>query len=220
MIDLTHPLDATAPVCAGHPSFACHPLLLLERDGINVCSLTLGSHTGTHIDAPYHFVENGLRVDQLDLSSLVGPAVIIDVRGKEPRSKLAWPDVEPYAQRLGPGVIVLLHTGWSKYWGQPQYRDHPSLDVDCARKIMASGVRVVGVDALSPDELPLEGEKDCFDVHYVILGAGGVIAENLNNLDNINFDDVMVSLLPLRLTGCDGSPIRAVAWPASSHARL
>ncbi|EPQ55332.1 cyclase family protein [Gloeophyllum trabeum ATCC 11539] len=195
MIDLTHPLDATAPVCAGHPSFACHPLLLLERDGINVCSLTLGSHTGTHIDAPYHFVENG----------------------KEPRSKLAWPDVEPYAQRLGPGVIVLLHTGWSKYWGQPQYRDHPSLDVDCARKIMASGVRVVGVDALSPDELPLEGEKDCFDVHYVILGAGGVIAENLNNLDNINFDDVMVSLLPLRLTGCDGSPIRAVAWPASSR---
>ncbi|KZT22526.1 putative cyclase [Neolentinus lepideus HHB14362 ss-1] len=215
MIDLTHPLNPSAPVCAGHPTFACHPALTLEKDGINVSTLTLGSHTGTHIDAPYHFLPDGLRVDQVDLSLLVGPAVLVDVLGKQPRSKITWDDLKPYVTRFEKGVVVILHTGWSKYWGQPQYRHHPSLDRDAARKIMATGVRVIGVDALSPDEMPFPGEADCFDVHRVILGSGGVIAENLNNLERINFDDPIVSLLPLRLTDCDGSPIRAVAWPAT-----
>ncbi|TFK50814.1 putative cyclase [Heliocybe sulcata] len=217
MIDLTHPLDDSAPRCAGHPVFACHPALTLSSDGINVSTLTIGSHTGTHVDAPYHFLADGLRVDQLNLSLLVAPAVLVDVRGKPPRSKITWRDLEPYAHRFRKGVMVILHTGWSKYWGQERYKDHPSLEVDAARRIMAAGVRVLGVDALSPDEIPLPGEKDRFDVHHVILGSGGVIAENLDNLETIDFDDPIISLLPLRLTDCDGSPIRAVAWQASKQ---
>jgi kynurenine formamidase len=80
------------------------------------------------------------------------------------------------------------------------------------------GIKVIGSDILSPDEFIEQREGvPCFDVHRVILGAGGVIAENLNNLESLlEVDEYMVSLLPLKLDGCDGSPVRATAWPMGS----
>jgi kynurenine formamidase len=111
------------------------------------------------------------------------------------------------------GVIVLLHTGWSKHWGTSKYHDHPFISREAAEKIIATGVRVLGVDTLSPDETFVErtdGEPS-FAVHKVILGSGGVIAENLTNLDMILGKDAIVSLIPLNIRGCDGSPVRGFA---------
>ncbi len=80
---------------------------------------------------------------------------------------------------------------------------------------MGTGVKVIGVDTMSPDEVTDEGDSGC--VHRIVLGSGGIIVENLNGLENILEKlngEITVSMLPLRLEKCDGSPIRAVAWSA------
>jgi len=216
MIDLTHTLSDSMSVCPGHPKFEQKPVMILGKHEANVQSISFGSHSGTHIDAPFHFFANGQTVDKLDLSMLVAPAVVVDVRGKKARERITWDgDLASYAYRIKAGTIVLFCTGWSKYWGQASYPNHPYLDVEAARKLAEMGVRVIGTDTFSPDEfIKHENDVPCFDVHGVILGAGGVIAENLNNLESLlEMDEAMVSLLPLKLDGCDGSPIRATAWP-------
>lgn len=217
IIDLTHPLvSSEVPACDGHPSYSAHCLSHLSRgDTSTVHSLTIGTHTGTHIDAPYHFVEDGLTVDKVDLSLLTAaPAVVADLRSKKAGERIVWEDIAAYESRLGEGVAFLLCTGWSRHWTKSAYGAHPFLDVEAARKIIATGVRVIGVDTMSPDEI-VEGQ-DMGRVHKVVLGNGGIIVENMNRLEQLLEDGregrLRVSLLPLRLVDCDGSPIRAVAW--------
>lgn len=217
IVDLTHPLNQAIVVCHGHPCFAKQSVATIgqENSPYNVHSISMGSHSGTHIDAPYHFFEDGKSVGELDLNALVAPAVVVDLRGKKPGEIVTWEDLKPYEDRLSAGIIVLLCTGWSKYWGTPEYINHPHLALEAAQRLMERGIRIIGMDTISPDVHPKEeGEEACFDVHRVILGAGGVIAENLANVEYVLGlgTEVVVSLLPLRIDGCDGSPIRAVAW--------
>jgi len=129
---------------------------------------------------------------------------------------IEWGDIREYAPQMREGVILLLYTGWSQYWGTPKYYDHPYLSREAAKRILESGVRVLGVDALSPDETPYNGVDGThgFGVHQEILGAGGVIAENLTNLQALGEGQNMIALVPLNLVGSDGSPVRALAWKA------
>ena len=109
--------------------------------------------------------------------------------------------------------IVIIHTGWSKYWKTGEYLNHPFIDVQAARKLLELGVLLLAIDTLSPDETVPDGQEGDFGVHDAILGSGGMIVENLTGLDKLPKDkDIRVSFLPLKLGDCDGSPIRAVAW--------
>jgi kynurenine formamidase len=97
--------------------------MTLAKNLANVQSISLGSHTGTHIDAPFHFFADGRTVDKLDLDMLVAPAIVIDARGKQARDKITWEkDLASYAPRLKAGMILLFCTGWSKFWGQATYQ--------------------------------------------------------------------------------------------------
>lgn len=198
----------------GHPTFAAVKTSSIPEQRSNVTALSFGSHMGTHIDAPSHFIAEGETIDAFDLNRLLGRAVVVDVRGKRPRESITWADMQKYEEKLCEGVIVLICTGWSQFWGQANYGDHPFLDVDAARKLMERGVRVIGLDSLSPDEMKV-GEEECEDsgVHGVVLGAGGAIAENLRGVEEvIGMERPVVSLLPIKIGGCDGSPIRAIAF--------
>lgn len=175
----------------------------------NVTAISLGSHTGTHIDAPNHFIADGLSIDKYDLNKLMGRALVIDVRGKKARELITWEDMKRWEEEMKDGVIVLICTGWSQYWGKDHYEEHPFIDLNAAKKLMETGVRVVGCDTLSPDDMC----SPTSEVHKVILGAGGAIAENLRGIEEVlELEDPVVSLLPLKLDDCDGSPIRAIAW--------
>ncbi|KAF8552959.1 putative cyclase [Imleria badia] len=214
IIDLSQTLSTTGmSTWPGHPSFSSYKL----QDKRNVTALSFGSHTGTHLDAPSHFIANGLAIDELDLKQLFGRAVVVDVRGKGPRERIAWEDVRECEAKLGEGVIVLICTGWSRFWGTDAYRDHPFLDVEVARKLVERGVRVIGVDTLGPDEMRV-GDAEVEEgvtAHEVILGAGGMIAENLRGVEEvIGLERPVVSLLPVKIGGCDGAPIRAIAFEA------
>ncbi|KAI0710300.1 putative cyclase [Cerioporus squamosus] len=217
-VDLTHHLNGDTQVYPGDPCYFCSPVLTIPKDGMNVQSISLGSHTGTHIDAPYHFVEEGLTVEQIPLSTFMGNAVVVDVTSKGPKERIEWADISAHEDAirhkatLEHGVFVFLRTGWPQYWGTDKYHDHPFLERDAAKKLLELEVKVIGVDSLSPDETRLDGGTPDFGVHEVVLGAGAILAENLTNLHAIQTGDWIVSLAPLKLDGCDGSPVRAFAW--------
>ena len=179
------------------------PARSLERDGYRVTHLHLGSHSGTHLDAPSHVVEDGATVDALPLHLLVGPAVVVDLRDLGPREPVGWERLVAHAR---PGRMLVLHTGWDRSWGTVAYEDHPYLSAEAAWELVDAGVRVVGIDALSIDETGGEA----FPAHEALLGAGGAVVENLRNLAALDHPEPVLSVLPLPLRGVDGSPVRAV----------
>lgn len=212
IVDLSHRVDANTQVFPGDPEPRFEPAATMARDGVNVLSLHLGSHSGTHVDAPYHFVEDGARIDEMDPALFFGPAVLMDVRGKGPRERITVDDLRPYEDRLSEGVIAVLWTGWDEHYGTSRYYDHPFLDRRAAQLVLDRGVRTVAIDALNVDETVPEGSgPEGYPVHHLILGAGGVIAENLTNVGSADFPNPFLSLLPIKLGGSDGAPVRAVA---------
>jgi len=213
VVDLSIPIDETTPFYPGDPEPRVCAATTIARDGFNVSRLELGSHTGTHCDAPVHFLEDGLTLDALPLERFVGPGVVVDATGLEPRGRIGWERLEPYADALQPGAIVLLHTGWDARRTDPSYFEHPYLDGDACEELLALGVRTVGIDAINLDATP-EGELDraTFRCHAAIARAEGVIVENLTNLQALyGLRPPLVSVFPLRLSGADGAPTRAVA---------
>jgi kynurenine formamidase len=212
VVDLSRRVDGNTQVYPGDPEVHLEPATTLAAHGVNVLGVHIGSHSGTHVDAPYHFVECGARIDEVDPSLFVGPAAVLDVRGKGPRERVTAEDLRPYENRLSGGIIAVVRTGWEEHYGTPRYYDHPFLDRGAAQLLLDAGVRTVAVDALNVDETMPEGEQpEGYPAHHLILGAGGVIAENLANLGAIDFPEPLISLLPIKLGGSDGAPVRAVA---------
>ncbi|GJJ08410.1 hypothetical protein Clacol_002626 [Clathrus columnatus] len=169
--------------------------MTLEKDGFNVTAISFGSHTGTHVDAPSHSIKDAATITDLNLSLFQGPALVLDVRGKKPRERITWENLEPlYAHRMREGQIVVLYTGWSTYWQSPHYIDHPYLDRSAAEGLIKAGIRTVAMDCMSPDETFHEGSQGTGDyiAHEIILSHGGVIAENLRNIESIAEGNFMI----------------------------
>jgi kynurenine formamidase len=212
IVDLSIVVDNDTQVYPGDPRPHLSAATTIEGQGFNVSELRLGSHSGTHVDAPYHFIAEGPVLEDTELSLLAGPGVIVDVTGHGPRQPITVEDLAPYEDRFGPGAVVALRTGWSdRFLGTDRYHDHPSLDPAACRRLLDVGVRTVAIDAMNLDETVLEGEAS-FPCHMAFLGAGGVFSENLTNLGAVDFDDPLLCLFPIRLGGdADGAPCRAVA---------
>ncbi|ETK33995.1 cyclase family protein [Microbispora sp. ATCC PTA-5024] len=208
-VDLSVPLVTGMPVYPGDPEVEIVPALTTAAEGVNVLALHLGSQSGTHVDAPYHVDDALPALDDLPLERFVGPAAVADARGLPPRSPIP---PETLAPHLSPGVILLVATGWAGRWGTAEYLEHPFLSPEAAGLVVASGVRTVGIDALSVDPTPAED----LPAHRALCGAHAVIAENLRNLDPLLEAQaagraIEVSLLPILLPRADGAPVRAVA---------
>jgi len=183
-------------------------------------------HGGTHLDAPIHFARGGHTVDSLPLTQLIAPAVRIDVReqaGRDRSYRLQLDDIKRFEQRWGtirPGTIVLLQTGWSKYW--PNRKDYfgsesaedasaldfPSYGTEAARLLVEQRkVALLGVDTASIDY----GRSKDFRVHRIAAAAnvGGV--ENLTSLDELPETGFSVIALPTSIRGGSGGPARVIA---------
>lgn len=213
LVDLSHPVGTGMQVFPGDPQVETALAASLPVDGFQVAELRLGTHSGTHVDAPLHVVDGGASVDELGLPGLVGPARIVHVPGLREHDVIRWDDVREQVEDVPPGTIVLFRTDWSRHFGTPRYLRHPVLDVEIARHLVSAGVRVIGVDTLNPDPTPNGPSPGPLElpVHEAVLGAGGAIIENLTDLAAVSWDDPVLSALPLRLRGMDGSPVRAVA---------
>lgn len=175
-----------------------------------VTALSLGTHSGTHLDAPRHFLAGGPTVGELAVSRFCGRAIVADVRVGA-AGEIDAPVLERAFQAAGrpqPGEFVLLWTGWDRHFGDGEMTRFPFLGLDAARLLLDLGVSLVGVDTLSVDSFT----ADRFLVHEALLSAGTLIVENLCNLERLGPGPAWCCLLPLPLKDLDGSPLRAVAW--------
>lgn len=200
-------------VYPGDPGVRLEPALTIERDGVAVASLACGTHTGTHLDAPSHTIAGGRTVEQLTPGELCGAALVLHVGTPVCGQRIGVEALAEVPTTVPP--IVLLATGWDVHFGGCTYLAHPWLDPDVVADLQARGMHLLGVDTLNPDPTPEPGEAGDVPVHRLVLGADGVIVENLRGLTSLPAR-VLVSLLPLPLCGADGSPVRAVARAAQT----
>jgi len=195
-----------------------HPVVeitILGRHGIEgreTRKLVLGTHIGTHADAPRHFIPNGKGIDEVPLDVLVGPAQVVNFTPARPLQEIDVPDLEAKLGGKVPARLI-LRTDWSEHFGQmPFYTQYPFLSEKAARWLVQIGVRLIAMDTPSPDN-PAHSRGTAKDSpnHKVLLGAGVVLVEYVCNLKQLTSPEVELVVLPLKLKGCDGSPVRCIA---------
>lgn len=212
VIDLSLPLHDGTQVYPGDPPVRLTVAATIADAGFNLLAVRMGSQSGTNVDAPRHFRDDGIPIDQVPLERCIGPGVLIDVRGKAARDRITLDDLADVIDQVSAASIVVFHTGWPRYYGTPGYFDHPFLDAEACRALLERGVRTFCLDAQNIDETPDDTHPgEGFPVHHLIAAAGGIIVENLQRLERIDFGDPLISVLPLRLVDADGAPARAVA---------
>ena len=212
VVDLSVVVGNDTQVYPGDPVPKLDVHSTIDKDGFNLLNVQMGSQTGTHVDAPFHFDQDTARIDEVPIGRFMGPGVIVNATDLGARGRISWRHVEPVADQLEPGCIVLFHTGWSKHYGTDTYFENPFLDAGACRQLIARGVRTFGIDAINIDETPdATHPGEGFPVHHLIADVAGIICENLTNLDAIGFANPLISLLPIALEAADGAPVRAVA---------
>lgn len=203
LVDLSRSVGSGTPVFPGDGPVR---ITILDDTYVNLSRIDFSLHTGTHMDAPFHFVHAGATIDRVPLEHCIGPAVRIDLRGHDGPIDAAL--LAPHQAALRQASAAVLDTGWSEHWREaPYFSDHPSMTADGAHMLVECGVRLVGVDMPSVDREP-------YPAHRVLLGAGVLIVENLTNLEAIGADCFELIVLPLKLAGRDASPVRAIAITA------
>jgi len=171
-IDLSHPLSESTPSFPGDPKTSIRQLRHEGGDGILTGEISCGLHTGTHLDAPAHFIKGGRLVSDYPADRFFGRGVLIDARGKE---KI---DVDALGvKEIRNGDIILVLTGWDKkYQDQGYFKDYPEVTENFAKNLIALGVKMIGLDSPSPDKFP-------FPIHRMLLAKDILIIENLTNLE-------------------------------------
>jgi arylformamidase len=205
-------IDISVPISDGmlhwpdNPPVSLRRVLAIERgDGANVSALSLGVHTGTHIDAPVHFLRDGADVRALDPAVAIGRARVLEIA-----DPVSVKRVELEAVRPQPGERLLLRTQNSaRNWHEDAFReDFVYVSADAARYLVDCGVALVGVDYLSVGGFRRDGEA----THRSLLEAGVVIVEGLD-LTRVTPGNYTLLCLPLPLAGSDGAPARALLRP-------
>ena len=207
IVDLSHALMEQTPVYPGDPVPHFSVATTIEKEGYNLFNVFLGSQTGSHVDAPYHFSNQGATVDKMDLIYFMGNGLIMDVTHKKEKEEITLEEIKRYEETIEAVDIVLFKTNWYKKAGADEFYDHPFLSKAGGEYLLSKGIKTVGIDAINLDHTG--GTQ--FPIHDMYSAAGGIIVENLANLDAVDFDSPFIIFLPLKLIGCDGSPVRAVA---------
>ena len=203
LIDLSHPMEH------GQQTFPMDPKLSIISHGntttlkYNITQIVMSSHQGTHLDAMYHFLDDGKTLDQMPLDWFYGKTHILRIP-KNAKEEITEEDFKPYEHLLTEGAKIIYETGWHKNFGADNFfTEFPTLTLDTSKYLAAKKIRMLGMDTPTPS-------YDWYEVHHVLLNEEIVIVEALANLDKAP-DEFTFMGFPLNFKGRDGSPIRAVA---------
>jgi kynurenine formamidase len=207
IIDLSHALEPNMPLYPGTVAPRFEETASIETDGYREKRISLCVHTGTHVDAPAHLIKGAQTLDQLPLEMFYAEALLLNVSAPG-KLVITMDDLAALDSRRKDGRFLLLRTDWSRYWGREDYfSGYPTLSQAAAHWLAQTGIIGVGLDALSADPL----DAPALPIHYILLGAGMIIVENLTHLSALPEKGFIFSCLPLNIVDADGSPVRAVA---------
>ena len=211
ILDLTLTISDKIPTFPGSPQPNFIQWENLKDDGYNLELLFLSSHTGTHLDAPYHFLQNGAKIHEISPTRLICEAVLIKSRKKGSQA-ITKSDIQKFEKRHGKipnNSAVVFWTGWQKMLHADSYFvKNPGLSESAANYLVSKKTNLVGIDSPSID---FRGSKRFF-VHHIFSKNNVLIVENLANLEKIRSSKFHFVVLPLKLKGATGSPVRAIAF--------
>ena len=191
--DLTHMLDESFPTWSGPPGIAYEKIADFAESGFNAFTLTVGEHSGTHVDAPLHFSADGQSVDEIPIENLVCPLCVIDIRERaagDADTMVTPDDLTAWTDAHGPipdGACVAMLSGWGSKARTPEFRNadeagmqhYPGFHVEATEMLLQTGAVAMAVDTLSLDH----GASQDFATHYAWLPAGRYGIECLANLE-------------------------------------
>ena len=207
MIDLTRELTAGMPVYPGDPDVSIDPAATHDADGYQASALVLGTHAGTHVDAPRHVDPEGATLGAYDLADfrLDARRVTVDVDARTAIGPKHFPEPDD-------ADVLVIDTGWAERWGTAAYADHPYLSADAAAWCVEHDYHLA-LDTFGPDPTPTENadpsEPTGVPAHERLLGAGKLVFENLTALEAVP-SRFTLRAYPLTVDG-DGAPVRAIA---------
>lgn len=209
IVDLTHSFNDRISLYPGTPKPVFETVHTIAEHGYAEKRFQLHSHMGTHMDAPGHIIEGGLLLDKMPVASFIGTGVAIDCRQSSDQIDLHT--LLRYEAEIRESSFVLLNTGWSRYWGKPEYiKGFPTPSRECCEWLARMNIKGLGIDALSPDPV----NSTDYNNHNILLRSGILIIENLNNLEILIGKSFQFLCLPLLLENSDGAPARAAAITA------
>ncbi|HVJ83004.1 MAG TPA: cyclase family protein [Planctomycetia bacterium] len=213
-------IDLTLPVRHGMRGVQIEPLNRAAIHGYNTTTLHLYSHSGTHMDAPLHFLDGDGTIDQIPLHRCCGPAVVADLSAIAPRELITVAHLGSAADKTRPHDALLLRTDWYRHVDDPAtYRDGlPRISRELAQWCIDREVRLIGVEP--PSVADVNSLPELTEIHQLILSHDIIIVEGLANLDQLNDDRVLFCAAPLKIEHGDGSPCRAFAIEGLSIERF
>lgn len=210
VVDLTLTISEKLPSFPGSPQPQFIMWNTIKDDKYNLELLFLSSHSGTHMDAPFHFVKNGKKIHQIPASRFEGKAHLIKLK-KSKNKGISKNDIVSYEKKHGTiesESSVIFHTGWQKHISNDYYfLSNPGLTVSAAKYLSSKKLNLVGIDSPSIDM----GTNSEFSVHKIFSRNNILIVENLANLEKIKKPIFHYVILPLKLQNATGSPVRAIA---------
>jgi len=206
--DLSQPIERGMTFYPGDPEPCIYPVRGMTLPW-RVTHLDIGSHTGTHIDAPVHYITGGKSIDQYHLMRFVLPGIVLPVSNLVEDQPIVTEQIEYGLRDFPEGGAIIIQTEWDQYWKTEKYLRHPYLSLDAAQLVVRSHVSLVGMDTLNVDSTV----QATVHVHRILLDNDILIVENLAHLTGLQPAKIYrFSFLPLLLPGIDGSPVRAIAW--------
>jgi arylformamidase len=205
-IDATVSLDAaTTPVYAGDAPMRFEFLKDMRKgDALTLSAYSLGAHSGTHVDAPMHFVATGASIDQVPLDRLIGPARVIDIPDAVERIDAA--ELGRHDWRGAPRILFRTRSSARGWMTSPTFhRDFAYIAPDAAQRLADANVQLVGIDYLSAEQFGASSAR----THQILLGKGIPIVEGLS-LVNVAPGDYDLIVLPMKVAGHEAAPARAV----------
>jgi len=200
--DISVLLSADLPVYPGDSPIKMNQLVSMDKgDSANILELKLGSHTGTHVDVPRHFISNGKSIDEILLEKFCGRAKVYDLPVKEKIDRINILNLD-----IQTGDIILFKTRNSDLWGIPEFqKNYIYLTVEGAEVLVKHKIKAVGIDYLSIEKFKSKNHP----THITLLKNDVIILEGIN-LKDVVPGEYFLFFFPLKLKGADGSPVRAV----------
>lgn len=215
-MELSHALDENTPNAAIFPKPRFEQIRSMRTGApMNVTRMEMVVHTGTHVDAPCHFFEDGPDFASIPLDRLMGTGVVLAIPGA-PCLAIDAGLLETHGGHVRPGDIVALYTGWDQHVGTDQYARHPYLTADAAAWLVDRKVKLLAIDTPSAD-LPIPERKPGFDwpAHHILLSHGVLVSEHLTGHARLAGKRCEFLFNALAIRGSDGAPARVLARPAT-----